>query len=325
MAFLTQNQKIQLIQDQHAEEIAHIKATYAQLPTSFSSKAKAYKALGFSYLGAIASSSKIEKSSKVVGVDTYVLYLSPADLAGQVFGRKWNLCPFASAECRMACLADSGRSKMDSKAIITWARLKKSALWFYNRELFMWLLIEEIKAAQKKATKNGNDFAVRLNGTSDILINQFQYDGQNILGLFPDVQFYDYTKQPKQLVNASVYDNYHVTFSYTGHAKNEKIAMRTLILGQANVAIVFEKELPAFWNGFPVIDGDNLNGDYRPADELNGQTTGLIVGLKFKQVANAVDFTDNPFIIALDDPRRSNELDIDQNDDLFWDTVMVKA
>lgn len=325
MAFLTQNEKITLIQTQRASEIAAIKENYPQLPTKFSSRAAAYKALGFSYLGAIASSSKIKKTTKVMDILTYILYLSPADLAGQVFGKKWNLCPFASAECRMACLADSGRSKMDGKAIITWARLKKSALWFYNRELFMWLLIEELKAAQKKAAKQEKEFAVRLNGTSDILINQFQYGGKNILELFPDVQFYDYTKQPKQLVNANVYDNYHLTFSYTGHAKNEKLALRTLFLGQANVAIVFEKELPKFWNGFSVIDGDNLNGDYRPADELNGQTTGLVVGLKFKQVANDVDFQNNPFIVALDDPRRSNGLDIDQNDDLFWDNVMVPA
>lgn len=307
MSYLTQNEKINLIQEQRADEIAHIKEIYSSLPKSFSSRAAAYKALGFSYLGAIASSSKIQKTTKVMDILTYILYLSPADLAGQVFGHKWNLCPFASAECRMACLADSGRSKMDSKAVITWARLKKSALWFYNRELFMWLLIEELKAAQKKAAKEEKEFAVRLNGTSDILIGQFQYGGKNILELFSDVQFYDYTKQPKQLANAQVYDNYHVTFSYTGHAKNEKLAMRSLFLNQANVAVVFEKELPAYWNGFPVINGDELNGDYRPADELDGATTGLIVGLVFKRVANDIDFTDNPFIVAMDDERRSSE------------------
>jgi len=120
--------------------------------------------------------------------------------------------------------------------------------------------------------------------------------------MFSDVQFYDYTKNPGQVANAKKFDNYHITLSYTGHEKNEKLAWKYLLTGECNVAVVFEsvkRELPAFFNGCPVTSGDE--GDFRPNDP-----NGVVVGLTAKSVVGGLNFVNNPFIIALNDERRSN-------------------
>ena len=38
------------------------------------------------------------------------------------------------------------------------------------------------------------EFSIRLNGTSDLSLLTFKLGGKNILEIFNDVQFYDYTK-----------------------------------------------------------------------------------------------------------------------------------
>ena len=89
--------------------------------------------------------------------------------------------------------------------------------------------------------------------------------------LFPDVIFYDYTKNPFRVSTAA----YRLTFSR--NEINEEL-MREAVQG-ANLAVVFDtkkgKKLPASWHGLPVIDGDTH--DNRFADPL-----GVVVGLRAK-------------------------------------------
>ena len=59
-------------------------------------------------------------------------------------------------------------------------------------------------------------FAIRLNCTSDINLEEFELNGKNILQLFPDTQFYDYTKVLKNTTLTEKYSNYDITFSYSG-------------------------------------------------------------------------------------------------------------
>ena len=246
--------------------------------TIFKSIGQAKKETKLSYLGAINSSPKMIKNKKVSGQYTYILYLAPAELSGR------DVCSHSTVECRMACLFTSGRVKMENGGgvkTITNARIKKTKLFFENQPLFMNWLIAEILMYQRKAEKDGFGFSVRLNGTSDIDWQNVIFNGNNIFELFPDVQFYDYTKNPSKFSDKS--GNYHLTFSYSG--RNGDIAAKVLSKGQ-NVAVVFNTKkgqaLPETFAGYKVIDGDLT--DYRVDDGK-----GVIVGLRFKEIANKKD------------------------------------
>jgi len=139
-------------------------------------------------------------------------------------------------------------------------------------------LMAEIQAGQRKAIKDGFFFSVRLNCTSDIDWQNVKINGQSIFEIFPDVAFYDYSKNSNKFMNIA--PNYHLTFSYTGRNWD---ACNVLLKRGFNIAMVFnvktEAELPAEFEGFKVIYGDAT--DWRPGDG-NGQ----IIGLKWKRIAN---------------------------------------
>jgi hypothetical protein len=243
---------------------------------TFTTKAQAKRDAKVSYLGSINGSAKIAKNGKVSNNYTYVMYLLPSDASG------YQVCPLATTLCIEGCLNTSGRVIMDivgTNAILN-ARLKKTKLFFEQRKLFMGWLVAELKSAQKKAIKDGYDFSVRLNGTSDINWVAYKINGMNLFEMFPTAQFYDYTKVPSRFNNMP--ENYHLTFSYTG--ENWDDCKEVLAQGN-NVAVIFNikkgQPLPSTFNGYPVIDGDLT--DYRPNDGKS-----VIVGLRWKKIANKV-------------------------------------
>jgi hypothetical protein len=237
----------------------------------FINRSRAMKATGLSYLGNVETNPKLIKSTKVLNVKTYSLSLSPANTSG------YNVCPYSTPECRLGCLHNSGRSKMvKSRKVLHNARAKKTKLFFENQEFFMNWLVAEIEAEMKKAYRDNFDFAVRLNTLSDIDWTNVYLNGKTVFQLFPDVQFYDYTKNHK-MFEKELPSNYHLTLSYTG--RNEVNCIRMLNKG-FNVAVVFDTDnFPEKWNGFPVVNGDLT--DYRPLDG-----NGVIVGLKYKELAD---------------------------------------
>ena len=243
---------------------------------NFKNRSQAKNQAGVSYIGSINSSAKLVKNKKVSNNYTYIVYLAPADTSG------YNVCLASTHECRQGCLATSGRAKMEicaKRTTIQEARIKKTRLFHEQREFFMDWMVAEMKAYQAKAKRDGYAFSARLNGTSDIKWEDIKLNGQNIMEIFPDVQFYDYTKFVNRFF-ADLPQNYQLTFSYTG--RNEVQAKRVLKNGN-NVAVIFNvkkgQPLPETWNGFPVVDGDLT--DYRPND---GQ--GVVVGLRWKNIAN---------------------------------------
>lgn len=258
----------------------------------FTSRTQSYKDLKISYLGGVAISSKLVHS-KSVNVATYGVYLAPYDLSG------YNVCP-NSKHCKDTCLFKSGHAMMEilaGKNKIVNSRIKKTKLFFENKELFMEILISEIASAKKVWESKGFFFSVRLNCTSDIDINKFNYKGKNICDIFPDVQFYDYTKVYSYLDNVYKYPNYDITYSYNGY--NDVTCKKALERG-FRIAVVFEK-LPKMFNGYPVINGDN--SDYRPMDGKN-----VVVGLKVKKTSTMVKdnkfvIPKNRFIVRYDDKR----------------------
>jgi hypothetical protein len=240
----------------------------------FTTIGQAKKQTGLSYLGGVNISSKLTKNMKV-NVMTYCIYLSPAHTSG------YDVCPESTFECRLGCLATSGRAAMDiasGQNIIRNARIKKTELFFEENEFFMGWLVAEMTAAKAKADRTGFVFSARLNGTSDIDWSKAMYKGQNIFEIFPDTQFYDYTKMSDKF--EEIAPNYSLTYSYTGY--NWAMCMRLMDKGH-NIAMIFnvkdEKYLPAMYKGYNVINGD-LN-DYRIAD-----AKGIIVGLKWKRIQN---------------------------------------
>jgi hypothetical protein len=245
----------------------------------FSTASQATKATKLSYIGGVSQSAKIAKNEKM-DVLTYCIYLAPSKLSG------YNVCAGATAECIAACLHESGHNKIDTKGVITNARIKKTQMFFEDRQFFMQWVIAEITKYQKLAEKKGMGFSVRLNGTSDLSPLIFKLDGKCILDIFPDVQFYDYTKILNRSRVAAQYSNYDLTFSYSGHNWSE--CMEALNAG-IRVAVVFE-EVPEYFEGIKVVNGDESDLRYLDAGSV-------IVGLKFKKVKNKIDTANSAFII----------------------------
>ncbi len=248
------------------------------------SLSRGLKEIGVHYLGNVSHSMKTRLSAEN-GTLTYCIYLAPADMSG------YNVCPM-SIHCRKFCLQGSGYNKLATMSHgvklskINISRIKKTKAFFENRQVFMDVLIQEIEKYRRKAVAQGMNFAVRLNGTSDLSPMMFRDDrtDMNILELFPDVQFYDYTKVPARINLLSRYPNYDLTFSYDGH--NWDVAEKFLKIG-GKVAVVFRnpKELPVSFRGFPVCDGNAY--DMRFLDPKSH-----VVGLHFHVTANNYKLVD---------------------------------
>ena len=205
---------------------------------------------------------KTSKGEKL-GILTGILYLAPAKISG------YEVCPMRSAGCTAACLYTAG---MGAFSNVQEARIKKTKMFFEQREEFLKLLHKDIKSLIAKAKKENLTPAIRLNGTSDINWVRFK-----IFEQYPEVQFYDYTKMLNHLTKDVA--NYHITFS-----KNESndVDCKIALERGYNVAVVFNTKkglsLPSSWNNYPVYDGDDT--DVRFYDPDNH-----VIGLRAKGMA----------------------------------------
>ena len=149
------------------------------------------------------------------------------------------------------------------------ARIRKTQYFFEARDYFMQDLYNDITKGIKQAKKLGLTPVFRLNGTSDLSWEKYTINDKNIFELFPDVQFYDYTKVLGRKV--SKYKNYFLIFS---KADGNDSDVAEAILQGMNVAAVFD-QLPEEHMGRPVINADEH--DLRFLDDK-----GVIAGLKAK-------------------------------------------
>ena len=248
----------------------------------FKTIAQAKRLTGLSYIGMVNNSAKHEKAYHYNEM-VYTIYLAPGNSSG------YEVCPGRTAECAEACLNQSGRNIMDAgREVINGSRIKKTKLFFEEREFFVRWVIAEIESARAKAVRQGYRFSVRLNNTSDISPEDFYITKPykiNLLQFFEDVQFYDYTKIKSRTNLLKSYSNYDLTFSYNGYNKNHCI---TMLENNIRVAIIF-KEIPEkFWE-YPVINGNFY--DMRYTDAKN-----VIIGLPYKKVRNKLE-PNNKFVI----------------------------
>ena len=242
------------------------------------------KDFGFSYFAGLNSSQKTVKGLKE-NFNTLILYLSASKNAGK------DLCSYATTGCRMACLEDSGQAALDiHKKIPTVkpSRIKKSWLCIYRPDIAQKVLQHEIEAGKRKSEKQGRNFSVRLNGTSDL--NWGKLIEEN-----PDTIFYDYTKNPNRLEA----DNYHLTFSYSSMQTSRISHYKSAIAKGLNIAIPvakedFEKALE-LKNTFSMDDTD-----LRFLDAGKGQfgilkakvTKGMSAGKEEKFILSFADLVD---------------------------------
>jgi hypothetical protein len=154
--------------------------------------------------------------------------------------------------------------KGENTNMIQQARIRKTRMFFEQRDAFMAQLEKDIKLGIKQASKLGLTPVFRLNGTSDLAWEKY-----GIIEKFPQVQFYDYTKVLGRKV--AHLQNYHLTFSAADG--NDADVAKAVAQGM-NVAAVFDK-LPETYMGKSVINADEH--DLRFLDPK-----GVIAGLKAK-------------------------------------------
>ena len=155
--------------------------------------------------------------------------------------------------------------KGETTNMIQKARIRKTEYFFNDRAGFMVDLANDIKKAIKFAERKGLTPVFRLNGTSDLSWEKYTVvEGFNIFEMFPQVQFYDYTKVLGRKV--AHLPNYHLTFSAADG--NDSDVAEALLQGMSVVA-VYDK-IP---EGVPSADETDL----RFLDPK-----GVMLGLKAK-------------------------------------------
>lgn len=202
----------------------------------------------------IDTNAKTVKGQKQ-GYLTGILYLSPANLSGT------NLCSMAElAGCIEGCLNVAGRGAFNN---VQAARLRKTQWFNSDKQSFMLQLVKDIEVLNRKANKLGMVPVVRLNGTSDIRWENIKFDytfandkvrSITIFELFPEIQFYDYTKISNR---KGIPHNYDLTFSYSGRLEFNSHNLKALAHGM-RIAVVFNsKSMPERFLDRPVINGDD--------------------------------------------------------------------
>jgi len=199
---------------------------------------------------------KIQKGTKL-GYLSFILHLAPSTLSGK------NTCPKATKGCTAACLNTAGRGGMfkrgENTNMIQKARIRKTKMYFEQRDLFLATLEADIQKAIKFAARQGLTPVFRLNGTSDLSVEKW-----GIIEKFPTVQFYYYTKVLGRKV--AHLPNYHLTFSKADG--NDADVAKALEQGMSVVAVY-----------------DEIPADVPSADETDLRfldPKGIMLGLKAK-------------------------------------------
>lgn len=203
----------------------------------------------------IAKTSSIKsftKDGKKLVFDPFIINLLPAKQSGI------NLCMCATKHCAATCLHTAGSVQFLINK--TLGRLRKTWFLALDRKKAFEQIVRQISVKKNeihrknaKSKDEHHQMIVRLNGTSDLIWRVLKNEGgKNIFEMFPDIMFYDYSKDQSEMDNfirGEVVDeegrnlgkfppNYHLTLSYGGLGGNLESYRRTLDAGE-NLAVPF--------------------------------------------------------------------------------------
>lgn len=231
------------------------------------------KSLGLPYKTILGESSAKTIKGQSIGYLTGIVYLVPDH----------NLCPLArAAGCFEGCLKSAGRGAFNT---VQQARQSKTDYFYTQQQAFLLSLAADVWSIARKAKNKGLIPLVRPNGTSDIPYeNLIIWDNKNLFQLFPDVQFYDYTKHPSRNLDGKTFGNYDLTYSFSAITP-KPISIKGLTnKHNSRVAVVFQKQsdIPDTFREWAVIDGDNT-------DVRHIEPKGVVVALYAKGKAKRED------------------------------------
>jgi len=225
-------------------------------------RGEAFAALPSGSLSVASTSSKISKG-EASGILTAVVYLAPA---GEAVTNWRQVCPGSNSACRASCLIFSGHMAMTPARR---ARLWRTALYLGAPDLFWALVRLDLERLAAKAARLGMRPAFRVNGTSDIETPSPVIHAARELG----VTLYGYTKLAARAISATANGD-HEVYSWDGSEHRRTMAHHVLNMG-GRVSVVFDGELPATWDGFRVVDGDET-------DAVFTRPPGVVLGLRLK-------------------------------------------
>lgn len=191
----------------------------------------------------LTKNAKTVKTERVTGYRVRVLHLAPAKLSGK------EVCPGRSPGCTAGCLNTAGMGAFDTSQR---ARIARTRYYFADKPAFMIQLAGEISRARRRARRDGVKLAIRLNGTSDL-------DWEGIIRMFPDVQFYDYTKVWERMDAWMSYTrppNEYLVWSLSEREDSTQRAMDVLRCGHSVAAVADARVLPSWMSGETLVDGD---------------------------------------------------------------------
>ena len=207
-------------------------------------------------LDRFGANTKLKKSSKGI-----------YNVAGLSLMPSLKFCPMSkNAGCFDLCLKSAGRGKFNN---VVNARNNKSNFYNNDKNLFIELLIHELKLHVVNCNKNKVNPSARLNVLSDI-----PYEKTNIFNMFEEIYFYDYTKRANRLKACNNIKNYKLMFSYSGKEEYKNQVIKALQFNNP-IAVVFKNEFPKTFLYRPVFDGDLSDID-------NSTKDNHIIGLKAK-------------------------------------------
>ena len=175
------------------------------------------------------------------------------------------LCPYRNvAACAESCLQSAGMGVFSN---VKAGRQRKTDWWHSDRDGFLDQLRKELTNFDKLCKRQGVKAAVRLNVLSDI-----PWEKHGIPQEFPDIFFYDYTKNASRLGKTP--DNYELMFSYSNEPDYQKHVAKAWST-DVPISVVFRGGMPEYYKGRRVIDGD-------ASDLVNVKAGKVVVGLVAK-------------------------------------------
>jgi len=221
-------------------------------------------------LDRFGANTKLKKSSKGI-----------YNVAGLSLMPSLKFCPMSLiAQCFKECLKSAGRGKFNN---VVKARNNKSNFYNNDKDLFIELLIHELKLHVINCKKNNVKPSARLNVLSDI-----PYEKTDIFNMFQEIYFYDYTKRVNRLEACNKIENYKLMFSYSGREAYLNSVAKALDFSNP-IAVVFRNTFPKYFLGRPVFNGDLSDID-------NSTKHGHVIALKAKGSLAKNSFND--FVVA---------------------------